>query len=130
MAGCAATDYDLPVNLTTLFDASLTGRSTRVALEFTGADGRSVPLTFGDLEARANRLAHELAARGLSRGDRLCVHLPNRVEFIDLYLACTRIGVIVVPANVLYRERELRHIIGDAQPRAVEIGRASCRERV
>ena len=64
-------------------------------------------------------MAHELAARGLSQGDRLCVHLANRVEFIDLYLACTRLGVIIVPANVLYRERELRHIIGDAQPRAV-----------
>ena len=119
MAPRAATDYDLPVNLTTLFDASLTGRSTRVGLEFTGADGRRATLTFEELDARANRMAHELAARGLLRGDRLCVHLANRVEFIDLYLACTRLGVIFVPANVLYRERELRHIIGDAQPRAV-----------
>ena len=114
-----ATDYDLPVNLTSLFDASLIGRASRIGLEYTGADSRPATLTFGELDARANRMAHELAARGMTRGDRLCVHLANRVEFIDLYLACTRLGVIFVPANVLYRERELRHIIGDAQPRAV-----------
>src|SRR4051812_18304701 len=64
-------------------------------------------------------MAHELRARGLTRGDRLCVHLANRIEFIDLFLACTRLGVVFVPMNVLYRERELRHIIGDAEPKAV-----------
>jgi malonyl-CoA/methylmalonyl-CoA synthetase len=64
-------------------------------------------------------MAAELAARGLSGGDRLAVHLANRVEFIDLYLACTRLGVIFVPMNVLYKERELRHIVGDAEPKAV-----------
>ena len=107
------------MNLTTLFDASLTGRASHVGLQYTGADGDTATLTFGELDARANRMAQELTARGLSRGDRLCVHLANRVEFLDLYLACTRLGVIFVPANVLYRERELRHIIGDAQPVAV-----------
>ena len=119
VAPCIATDYDLRVNLTTLFDASLTGRASRAGLEFTDADGRPATLTFGELDARANRMAQELAERGMTRGDRLCVHLANRVEFIDLYLACTRLGVIFVPANVLYRERELRHIIADAAPRAV-----------
>ena len=64
-------------------------------------------------------MAHELTARGLARGDRLCVHLPNSVEFIDLFLACARLGVIFVPINILYRERELRHIIGDSEPVAV-----------
>lgn len=107
------------VNLTNLFDASLTARAARIGLECTGADGRLATLTFGELDARANRMAQELSARGMTRGDRLCVHLANRVEFLDLYLACTRLGVIFVPANVLYRERELRHIIGDAKPSAV-----------
>ncbi|MGI9078554.1 MAG: AMP-binding protein [Gemmatimonadaceae bacterium] len=58
-------------------------------------------------------------ARGLTHGDRLCVHLANRIEFIDLFLACTRLGVIFVPMNVLYRERELRHIVSDSDPKAV-----------
>ena len=72
-----------------LFDLSLIGRRDTVALEHDARDGVRT-LTFGELDARANRMAHALAARGLVRGDRLCVHLANRVEFIDLFLACVR----------------------------------------
>jgi malonyl-CoA/methylmalonyl-CoA synthetase len=116
------------MHLTSLFDLSLLGRAGRVALEYVDADGQSHALTFGQVEARANQMAHELATRGLSRGDRLCVHLANRVEFIDLFLACTRLGVIFVPMNVLYRERELRHIISDSDPRAVVIAHDAASE--
>ena len=98
-----------------LFDLSLIGRRDRVALEHDAPDGIRT-LTFGELDARANRMAHALVARGLSRGDRLCVHLANRVEFLDLFLACVRMGVIFVPVNVLYREREIAHITADADP--------------
>ena len=99
-----------------LFALSLAGRRDTVALEYDAPDGvRS--LTFGQLDARANRMARALAARGLERGERLCVHLANRVEFIDLFLACVRTGVIFVPINVLYREREIAHMVADAEPR-------------
>ena len=101
------------MSLTALFDASLSGRADREALEYTDAGGPHT-LTFGEVDARAHRMAHELAARGLRAGDRLCVHLANCVEFIDLFLACTRLGVIMVPINVLYRERELTHILADS----------------
>src|SRR5215204_3184189 len=99
-----------------LFDLSLVGRRDRVALEHDAPDGLRT-LTFGELDARANRMAHALAARGLSRGDRVSVHLANRVEFLDLFLACVRMGVIFVPVNVLYREREIAHITADADPK-------------
>ena len=113
------------MHLTQLFDLSLRGRADRVGLELAEPDGSLRKLTFGEIDARASRMARELVARGLTRGDRLCVHLANRIEFIDLYLACVRIGVIFVPMNVLYRERELRHIVADAEPRAVVVDRAS-----
>ena len=106
------------MNLTQLFALSLQGRANREALEYD--DGHVVrTLTFAEIDARADRMATELASRGLERGDRLAVHLANRVEFIDLYLACVRLGVIFVPMNVLYKERELRHIVGDAESKAV-----------
>ena len=106
------------MQLTQLFDLSLVGRAGSPALEyFEGASLRA--LTFGEIDARSDRMAAELASRGLARGDRLAVHLPNRVEFIDLYLACARLGVIFVPMNILYKERELRHIVTDAEPKAV-----------
>ncbi len=66
-------------------------------------------------------MAQELRARGLGPGDRLAIYLPNRIEYIDLFLACTRLGAIVVPINVLYRDREMSHILGDAAPKAVVV---------
>ena len=109
------------MHLSQLFDLSLRGRADRVGLEYADGDGALRELTFGDIDARASRMANELAARGLTRGDRLCAHLGNRVEFLDLFLACVRLGVIFVPMNVLYRERELRHIVIDAEPQAVVV---------
>jgi malonyl-CoA/methylmalonyl-CoA synthetase len=102
------------MTLPELFASSLEGRRDRVGLEWSGR-----ALTFGEIESRAARMARVLAARGLRAGDRLAIYLPNRLEVIDLFLACTRLGVIVVPINVLYRERELTHILGDAEPRAI-----------
>jgi malonyl-CoA/methylmalonyl-CoA synthetase len=99
-----------------LFDLSLVGRRDQVALEYDAPDA-ILTLTFGEIDARANRMAHALATRGVTRGDRICVHLANRVDFIDLFLACIRMGVIFVPVNVLYREREVSHILADAEPR-------------
>ena len=103
-----------PVPLLSLFDRSLIGRAQRPALEFAGAS-----LTFGELEQRSNRFAHLLRARGLRAGDRLAFFLQNRVEVIDLWLAAVKLNVVLVPVNVLYRERELKHILVDAEPTAV-----------
>jgi malonyl-CoA/methylmalonyl-CoA synthetase len=102
------------MNLTHLFDPSLLGRADVTALEFEGET-----FTFGELERRSNRLAHFLAAQGLQAGERLCVYLANCVEMIDLYLACIKLGVVFVPINILYRDREISHILRDAQPAAV-----------
>jgi len=102
------------VNLLHLFDLSLRERAGELALEWLGRT-----YTFEEIETRSNRVAHALLARGFRKGDRLCVYLANRIELIDLFLACVKIGVIFVPVNILYREREMAHIVGDAEPREV-----------
>lgn len=102
------------MNLTELFDPSLVGRRDSPALEFAGAS-----YTFGEVDARSNRMAHTLRRRGLAPGDRLCVYLANSVEMIDVYLACVKLGAIFVPINILYRERELLHILENAEPKAL-----------
>jgi malonyl-CoA/methylmalonyl-CoA synthetase len=96
-----------------LFDLSFQGRRNEPALEWDRT------YTFGEIDARASRMAHVLLERGLNTGDRLCVYLPNCLEYIDLFLACTRLGVIFVPVNILYREREIRHILTDSEPAAI-----------
>jgi malonyl-CoA/methylmalonyl-CoA synthetase len=97
-----------------LFDLSFKGRRDSVALEF-----RDQTYTFGELDSRSNRLARLLSDKGLSKGDRLCVYLVNCVEMIDIYLACVKLGVIFVPINILYRDREISHILSDAEPSAL-----------
>jgi len=104
--------YDRIVNLLHLFDLSLIARSDEIALEWNGAE-----FTFGEIERRSNRVAHALRARGFTKGDRLCVYLGNRIELIDIYLACVKLGVIFVPINILYRDREIAHITNDAEPK-------------
>ncbi|MGQ0537810.1 MAG: class I adenylate-forming enzyme family protein [Gemmatimonadaceae bacterium] len=101
-----------------LFALSLQGSADRAALD-ADADGRLRTFTFGDLDERSNRLAAELRARGVEPGDRVALFLPNCVPFIDAFLACLKLGAVVVPVNVLYRERELGHIIADAAPRGI-----------
>lgn len=102
------------MTLSDLFDLSFVGRRGEVALEFEG-----VSHTFGDIDERSNRVARWLQSRGLGIGDRLCVYLANCVEMIDIYIACVKLGVIFVPINILYRGREIAHILGDAEPKAV-----------
>jgi malonyl-CoA/methylmalonyl-CoA synthetase len=108
-----------PHSLLHLYDGSLIGRYDQPAVEYDRADGVQGSLTFGELEVRSNRLAGRLAALGLARGDRLGFYLANRIEIVDLWIACVKLGVIVVPINVLYKEREIRHIVRDGEPAAV-----------
>src|SRR5258708_17596509 len=102
------------MNLLHLFDLSLIARRDQIALEWEGAE-----FSFGEIEERSNRLAHALRARGLAKGDRLAVYLANRIELIDLFFACVKLGVIFVPVNILYRDREIEHITNDAEPRFI-----------
>jgi malonyl-CoA/methylmalonyl-CoA synthetase len=102
------------LNLVNLFDLSLVGRHDTEGLQFAGRT-----FTFGEIDERSNRLARLLAGRGLRHGDRLCVYLANSVEMIDAFLACVKLGLIFVPINILYRDREIAHILEDAEPAAV-----------
>lgn len=102
------------MTLPELFDRSLVARKDAIGLEFQGQT-----FTFGEIDARSNRLANLLVERGLRLGDRLCVYLTNSIESIDLFLACAKLGLIFVPINILYRDREISHILSDAEPFAI-----------
>jgi len=100
------------MNLRDWLDVTFAGRADEIGLEWAGS-----AYTFREVDARSNRMARALLARGLSRGDRLCVYLANSIEMIDLYLACVKVGIIFVPINILYRDREMSHILSDAEPK-------------
>jgi malonyl-CoA/methylmalonyl-CoA synthetase len=102
------------MNLVSLFNISLVRRKNKVALIFGDQE-----FTFGDIDARSNRTANLLLAKGFVAGDRLSVYLENCVEIIDLFIACAKTGIIFVPVNILYKEREITHILSDADPKAL-----------
>lgn len=108
--------YNPPMLLSDLFDLSLRGRAGAVGLVHEVTGGAVQELTFGEIAERAARMANVLRRRGLTSGDRVAVHLANRVEYIDLFIACMQSGLVLVPINVLYRDREVAHIIDDAAP--------------
>jgi malonyl-CoA/methylmalonyl-CoA synthetase len=108
-----------PSPLLDLFRASLVGRASTPGLDVGPAGGPTRTLTFGEVDALSGRVARVLAGRGLGPGDRLAVQLPNGAEIVLLFLACLKSGVVFVPVNVLYRAREVGHIVGDAEPKAV-----------
>jgi len=111
------------MSLLPLFDRSLLRRAAHPAIDYDAPDGRRRSATFGELENRSNQVAHLLRARGLRPGDRVALFLPNRIEFIDLWLAAAKLGLVVVPVNVLFRARELTHLLHDADPAAVVTAR-------
>jgi malonyl-CoA/methylmalonyl-CoA synthetase len=108
-----------------LFDLSLIGRADVPALDVEDGAGRVRTLTFGELNERAARMAHALEAHGVRPGDRVAVSLGNRLEFVDVFIACLRLGAVLVPINVLYRAREIAHLVADADPVVVVAGSAA-----
>jgi len=66
-------------------------------------------LSFAEVNARVNRLAHGLAALGMRKGDRLAILMPNCLEFVLMWFAAAKIGVVEVPINTAYTGRFLDH---------------------
>ncbi|GAB3579618.1 (2,3-dihydroxybenzoyl)adenylate synthase [Amycolatopsis endophytica] len=66
--------------------------------------------TYAELDRDAGRVAAGLRRKGLVRGDRLLVHLPNVAEFVLLLFGCFRAGVVPVLALPAHRETELEHL--------------------
>lgn len=76
-------------------------------------------LTYGELEARANRLAHHLRSAGIDRGDHVGCHMPNGTEYVEAMIACFKIGAVPVNVNYRYVHEELRYLYDNADLKAV-----------
>ena len=64
-------------------------------------------ISYAELEERSERLADGLYAAGLRPGNRIVVQLPNNPEFVMLYLAASRLGVLPLMALPAHRETEI-----------------------
>jgi 2,3-dihydroxybenzoate-AMP ligase len=67
-------------------------------------------ITYGRLDAEANRLAQRLGRLGLTAGDRIVVQLPNSLEFILLIFGLLRMRAVAVLALPGHRKNEIDHL--------------------
>jgi len=78
---------------------------------------KGTAVTYRSFLSEAEITARALAGLGVKRGDRVCLYLGNRLEFIYIHFAILRLGAVVVPINVTYRRNELKHILVDSGAR-------------
>lgn len=79
--------------------------------------------TYAELDARARAVATHLRDdHGVGPGDRVAVLAWNRVEQIDLFFACARLGAILVPLNWRLAPPEIAEIVRDCGPRITFCG--------
>jgi acyl-CoA synthetase (AMP-forming)/AMP-acid ligase II len=79
-------------------------------------------VSYAELEARANRLAHGLTALGVAPGDRVAILALNCPEYAVVVSAVAKCGAVLVPLNFRYRRDELAFVINDAGPRVLLAG--------
>ena len=82
----------------------------RVALR----DQQGRECTYAELDARANRLAHGLLALGLQTGDRVATWMSDGFEYVEIYLAVAKAGLVVCPVNDRYTAAEAAHVLEDS----------------
>ncbi|WP_286312708.1 non-ribosomal peptide synthetase [Burkholderia pseudomallei] len=123
-----ATERDYPIEqcIHQLFEAQVDRKPEAIALTF---DGQR--LSYAELNARANRLAHYLQGRGVGPGRLVALCAERGIEMVVGLLAILKAGGAYVPLDPAYASDRLRGIVEDSQPALVladAVGRAALGE--
>ncbi len=113
MFGGALTELASELTVGGLFRMQARRQPDRIALV---QDGRQ--LTYLEVNARVNRLANSLAARGVRGGDRITILSENRIEYVELQLAAAKLGITVACQNWRLAPSELVHCLSLVAPTA------------
>jgi fatty-acyl-CoA synthase len=105
---------DRTYNLADLFEIVADTVPDRLAL-VAGAERR----TYRELDERATRVAHALAARGVTAGEHVAILSYNRVEWIETMIACFKLSAVPINVNFRYVADELRYVLDNADVVAV-----------
>jgi amino acid adenylation domain-containing protein len=92
-----------------LFEAQAEAMRSATALVFEGE-----PVSYDELNGRANRLAHHLRALGVGPEVRVCLMLERSVEMIVVMLAILKAGGAYVPLDPTYPTERLAFLLGDS----------------
>lgn len=67
--------------------------------------------TYREINRETNKYANMLDKKGIKKGDRVCIWLPNGMEFIYAFFAILKVGAIAVPMNHQFKETEASYIL-------------------
>ena len=99
--------------------------NTRPALVVVEDDGTEEVRTFQEISDRSSRVASFFQALGMKRGDRLLLMLGNEVPLWETFLACMKLGVVVIPASTLLAPEDIRDRFDRGRVAHVVAGAAS-----
>lgn len=107
-----------------LIDASIWEVFEETASRFPDREGlvvrhQGVRLTFSELAAVVERTARGLAGLGLAEQDRIGVWSTNCAEWVQMHLACARIGAVLVNVNPAYRSYDLAFVLRKSKMKAL-----------
>ncbi|MFC7198862.1 long-chain-fatty-acid--CoA ligase [Halospeciosus flavus] len=75
--------------------------------------------TYEEFWEQTGQFAQALADRGIGADDRVAIYLPNVPQFVTAFHGTLRAGGAIVPMNPQYKSRELEHMLGDSEAKAV-----------
>ena len=78
-------------------------------------------VTYSQFDASVNQFARALQDRGYARGDALAILSGNSLEFLQVYFACAKLGVIAVPLSLVWRERETSYVLQHSRARGLVV---------
>lgn len=105
-----------------LWSRAVRDHAARPFLVFETEEGTAVTWTYAEFDAVVGRTASGLAARGVGRGDRVLLVLPNSVAFVAVWLACSVLGATFSSSDPRARAPELAHQHARLRPRLVVCG--------
>jgi len=74
---------------------------------------------YSDLDCESGKIAHHLTQLGLTKGDRVILQVEKSPQNLFWYFACLRAGLIYLPLNTGYKEKEVEYFVNDAKPALV-----------
>jgi 3-oxocholest-4-en-26-oate---CoA ligase len=108
----------MALNIADLFEHAVDAVPERLAIACGDAQ-----VTYRELEARSNQLAHYLAAAGVGTGDHVGAYGRNSIELVETFLACYKLRAIPVNVNYRYVEAELHYLFSEAELKALVFDR-------
>jgi acetyl-CoA synthetase len=101
------------------------GDAGRIALFCEDEDGREQRLTYGELQAQANRLSNLFAELGIARGERIAIVLPQRAETAVAHIACQQSAMVAMPMSILFGPDALEYRLQDSSAVAAIVDAAA-----